>query len=81
MKKRISILLISAAVLVAPVIKVNGEENKEVIHIVKQGETVWSIAEQHKDKYEKTENMVAKIQIENNVTEVVYPGQKIIIRK
>ena len=81
-KKRILIFAVAGAIALAPVaLAKNNNADRKIVYIVQNGDTVYSIANKYKDQYEKVENKVAKIQIDNNVTEVIYPGQKLIVTK
>lgn len=82
MKKRIIVAAIAGIIIAAPVVVAKEKSNpKEIVYIVQYGDTVYSIAEKYKDQYEKTENKIATIQVDNNIGEIIYPGQKIVITK
>lgn len=60
-------------------IRVKSQYKNLRIYLVKDGDNIWEIASDHKEPYEKTSNVVARIQLANNVDECIYPGQRLLI--
>lgn len=60
-------------------ISVKSQYKNLKIYLVKDGDNIWEVASDYKEPYEKTNNVVARIQLANNVDECIYPGQRLLI--
>lgn len=92
-KKLIAAIAAATIISTIGISSVNAEnataENKSIsvkyqyknfkVYVVKDGDNIWEIASDHKESYEKTSNVVTRIQLANNADECIYPGQKLLI--
>lgn len=77
---KLATLAIPISILCSSSLAYADKSNKDYVeYIVKEGDSISSIAQKLKPDHFKTSNFVVKIQVKNNVDELIYPGQKLLI--